>query len=180
MLTAPSRLLELGCGPGVDAAFFAGQGHTVLATDFSESLIEADTERFAGVEGLAFLAADTQEAIANQAELPDASFDVVYARLSLHYFDHAATQSAFQHIARVLRPGGLLAFMCKSTDDPLYGKGVELEPDVFESAHRRHFFSEAYARSLLSGRWQEPQITAKSGDLYGSPSAWIEVVVRLR
>jgi SAM-dependent methyltransferase len=137
-------------------------------------------ERFSGIEGLTFLAVDTQRVLANEHVVPEASFDVVYARLSLHYFDDAATRRVFQHIARVLRPAGLLAFMCKSTDDPLYGNGVALEPHVFESAHRRHFFSEAYVHSLLTGRWQEPQITSRSGDLYGSPSSWIEVIVCLR
>ena len=175
LLLTPSDVMELGCGPGWDAAFFAENGHRVLATDFSDTLIEADKGRFPGVEGLTFESLDTREAIAGKE---DASFGVIYARLSLHYFDDADTRLVFEHIARVLRPGGLLAFMCKSTDDPLYGKGVELEPDVFESAHRRHFFSEAYARRLLEHGWQEPQITARSGDLYGSPSAWIEVLVR--
>jgi SAM-dependent methyltransferase len=178
-LTAPLRVLELGCGPGWDAAFFAGQGHAVLATDFSDSLIAADKERFSGVAGLTFRAADTQEALANEHELPDASFDVVYARLSLHYFDDAETRSIFKHMARVLRSGGLLAFMCKSTEDPLYGKGVELEPDVFEFRHRRHFFSEAYTRDVLAGRF-DVSLTKRSGALYGEPSAWIEVLARKR
>src|SRR2546422_160092 len=78
------------------------------------------------------------------------TFDVVYARLSLHYFTGAQTQQIFREIHRILKPGGLLCFICKSTKDPLYGQGKKIEEDMFElKGHVRHFFSEAYARKCL-------------------------------
>jgi SAM-dependent methyltransferase len=176
LLTRPSDVLELGCGRGSDAAYFAGLGHRVMATDFSDALIGANRKAFEGATGLSFRTLDISEAI----DLPPASYDLVYARLSLHYFDDATTRRIFEDVARVLRPGGLLAFMCKSTDDRLYGEGVEVGPDMFESHHVRHFFSEAYARDVLAGRFEVQSVEARSGLLYGEPSAWIEAVARVR
>src|SRR5206468_8280938 len=146
LLTQPSRVLEIGAGPGDDAAFLATQGHEVIATDVSPSAIEGARVRYGHIAGLSFEPHDG----AAPFDLPDASLDAVYARLSLHYFLDATTRAIFAELARLLRPSGLIAFMCKSTADPLYGKGMLVEPDVFESHHLRHFFSEAYARELLA------------------------------
>jgi ubiquinone/menaquinone biosynthesis C-methylase UbiE len=40
LLDGPSRILEVGCGTGEDAAFFADKGHTVIATDVSENMLQ--------------------------------------------------------------------------------------------------------------------------------------------
>jgi SAM-dependent methyltransferase len=103
-------------------------------------------------------------------------FEAVYARLSLHYFTDAATRALFAEIRRVLADGGLLAFMCKSTDDPLYGQGDLIEPDMFQLRDRaRHFFSEAYVRDLLSEGWRIDRLTGGPQLLYGEPSAAVAV-----
>ena len=40
-----SYILELGCGVGRDAIYFAELGHTIVATDFSPSVIRSNTDR---------------------------------------------------------------------------------------------------------------------------------------
>src|SRR5512135_293594 len=35
----PARLLDIGCGTGLDAAYFAGRGYEVLATDWSPQMV---------------------------------------------------------------------------------------------------------------------------------------------
>ena len=164
-------MLEIGCGNGDDAAYLAGVGHKALATDVSRSAIENAWRRRAGVPGLVFEEHDA----AQPFDLPDASLDAVYARLPLHYFDDASTRRIVAELARILRPAALLAFMCKSTDDPLYGRGREIERDVYEADHIRHFFSEPYVRDVLADQFEAESITARSGVLYGSPSSWLEV-----
>ncbi len=140
-----STVLELGCGEGNDAAYFASQGHTVVATDFSEIIIAQNSKRYDHA-GLQFIRQD----ISQPLPFPDNSFDAVYARLSLHYFTDAVTRTVFQEIARVLKPGGALCCMCKSTADPIYGKGEKIETDLFElDGHIRHFFSEAYMKRMI-------------------------------
>jgi ubiquinone/menaquinone biosynthesis C-methylase UbiE len=39
-LYSPSSILELNCGTGIDAFYFSAQGHTILATDGAEGMIE--------------------------------------------------------------------------------------------------------------------------------------------
>ncbi|MEU7746742.1 class I SAM-dependent methyltransferase [Nonomuraea sp. NPDC049158] len=140
------RILELGCGSGRDAVFLQEQGHTVTATDFSEFAIDENI-RFQGESGVSFFVQDLQAPLA----FPDSAFDAVYARLSLHYFSDTVTRDIFREIHRVLRPDGRILFTCRSTDDPLYGEGDELGPDLFRSEGQvRHFFSEEYTRRVLA------------------------------
>jgi ubiquinone/menaquinone biosynthesis C-methylase UbiE len=176
LLATPSDVLEIGCGSGADAAHFARLGHRVVATDFSDALIDSNSERFADVDGLTFVVHDTSEPL----PVPDTSHNLVYARLSLHYFDDSDTRRIFDEIARVLRPKGPLVFMCKSTDDRLYGQGEVVGPDMFRSHHLRHFFSEAYTRDVLAARFDIETLVMRSGELYGEPSAWVEVVAKKR
>jgi SAM-dependent methyltransferase len=141
-----ARILDLGCGVGGDAYFFARQGHQVLATDFSDVVL-AQNKALLKHSGLRFAFQD----IAEPFTLQEAGFDVVYAHLSLHYYDDATTRRIFADITRVLKPGGLLCFACKSPADKAFGQGKQLGPDMFvsESGHLRHFFTPAYARELL-------------------------------
>lgn len=161
------RLLELGCGAGVDAAFFAGAGATVTATDFSDTALAHARARFPDLPGLTFLRLNMSAPL----PFPLAAFDVVYARLSLHYFTDPVTRRVVAEISRVLAPGGLLAFMCKSTNDPLCGRGVELAPAMWELDGKvRHFFSAAYARNLLAVAFDVQRLTTGPENLYGAPS----------
>src|SRR5215470_2359193 len=41
----PSRLLDLGCGTGLDAVRMAQLGHTVTATDWSPAMVRRTEER---------------------------------------------------------------------------------------------------------------------------------------
>jgi len=172
LLRRRSRVLELGCGAGVDAAYLAGQGHAVVALDFAEPALRRNRRHWAGVSGLHFVCGD----IAAPLPFADGAFGMVYARLSLHYFPDAVTRRCFAEIERVIVESGLLAFMCKSTQDPLYGRGSALEPDMFELDHVRHFFSEAYARDCLGGRFAIEQLRSR-GD---GRSAFVEVIARKR
>lgn len=173
--SVPVNIIELGCGSGSDAAYFAQQGHRVTAIDFSEAAITRDEQEYGAIPHLSFQVLDMRS---GTLPFETESFDGVYARLSLHYYPHTVTKQLFQNIHRILTQGGVLAFMCKSTDDPLYGKGRLLEKDMFENeGHIRHFFDEDYTRSLLAG-FHIKKLESKQEDLYGEPSAYIKVIAR--
>lgn len=146
-----SKVLELGCGVGRDAAFFAKNGHDVTATDLSDVVIERN-KRMLGDLGIRFQALDMQ------ARLPfeDSGFDLVFANLSLHYYTDEDTRKIIKDITRVLRPDGMLAFVCKSVNDFHYGNGEEVEKNVFvgKSGHVRHLFSVDYARELIQSAFE--------------------------
>lgn len=175
MLASASRILELGCGRGADAEAFALAGHTVTATDFAPAVIEANRRRLGDVPALTF---ETMR-IDQPFPFAIATFDAVYAHLTLHYFKHDITKGILAEIRRVLRPGGLLLFACKSPTDPAYGKGTEIEPDMFDlSGKIRHFFSEDYANEMLADGFTDVEIQAHRGKLYRQRAGWITGIAR--
>ena len=62
---------------------------------------------------------------------PEDSFDVIYAHLSLQYFDDMQTHQIFADIYKILKKGGLFFVKCKSTSDRLYGQGQKVGQDMF-------------------------------------------------
>lgn len=143
-----SRILELGCGVGRDAVFFADKGHNVLATDSSEVVIKQDREHFPH-SGVQFEVLDMQQPL---PYLP-ASFDVVYANLALHYYPEEKTQGIIKNISKILKNDGVLAFACKSKDDIRTKDAQQVENNVFvaPNGHALHLFSISYTRQLLEG-----------------------------
>ncbi|MBI2009339.1 class I SAM-dependent methyltransferase [Candidatus Saccharibacteria bacterium] len=147
-LSKRSKILELGCGVGGDAVFFTDKGHKVIATDVSDVVVEQNKRHFANTD-VKFSVLDMRKPLPYKPE----SFDVVYVNLSLHYYSHDKTRKIVKEVAKVLKPDGIFAFACKSVDDFHYGKGDEVEKDVFvsEKGRVRHLFSIPYTRELLEG-----------------------------
>ena len=101
-----ARVLELGAGTGKLTEQLAGLGHTVTATDPSEAMLRRIRAR-----------APQARAVIGAAEhipLASGSVDVVVATEAFHGFDH---QRALPEVARVLRPGGVLAVAWNSRDE---------------------------------------------------------------
>jgi SAM-dependent methyltransferase len=95
-------VLELGCGAARWSAALARRGARCTALDLSPRQIELARATVAGLD------VTLVEASAEDVPLPDASFDVIFT-------DHGAFTFAdpllvMPQCARLLRPGGLLAF----------------------------------------------------------------------
>ncbi len=169
-----SKILELGCGVGNDSIAFANSGHSIIATDFSNTAIKKNKERFDNIN-LEFKIFD----ISNKFPFEENTFDLVYARLSLHYFKDQTTKMIFAEIRRVLKPNGKLAFICKSTKDPLYGKGTEIEQDMFEyEGHIRHFFSEDYTNDSIKNLFEINLLESGQDKFYGRKSSYVKVIAK--
>ena len=169
-----SKILELGCGVGNDSIAFANSGHSIIATDFSNTAIKKNKERFDNIN-LEFKIFD----ISNKFPFEENTFDLVYARLSLHYFKDQTTKMIFAEIRRVLKPNGKLAFICKSTKDPLYGKGTEIEQDMFEyKGHIRHFFSEDYTNDSIKNLFEINLLESGQDKFYGRKSSYVKVIAK--
>ena len=101
---AGRRVLELGCGAGVDLARFAKGGATVTGVDLAPSAIALARANFEqqGLSG------DFQVANGEQLPFPDASFDLVFAHGVVQYT--ADDRKLVAEVRRVLKPGGLAIF----------------------------------------------------------------------
>jgi len=107
--SAPSRLIDLGCGTGLDAVRLARLGHHVTATDWSPNMVGRTIDR-ARVEGVS---SQVQAMTVGAHELGrlsgDGSYDGAYSNLGpLNCVPELADVSA--GCARLLKPGGALVF----------------------------------------------------------------------
>jgi SAM-dependent methyltransferase len=101
------RVLDLGCGAGEAAVWFAKQGASVVASDLSADFLEL-VRRVAALHGTSV---QTHHADADAIDLPAGSFDVVYAGNLLH---HVNLEQTLDRICALLKPGGMVV-----TWDPL-------------------------------------------------------------
>lgn len=134
-----ARLVELGCGNGRDAVFFAEKGLSVVACDQSDvaiSALDARPQNARYTHRPAFRAGDF-------TCLPDGCFgpvDAVYSRFTLHAVTRAEASAALAWAAKNLRPGGLLLVEVRSVLGSLYGLGEPREQDAFVyDGHYRRF-----------------------------------------
>jgi len=97
------RVLDLGSGAGEAAVYFALQGAEVVAADISPGMIEVSA-RLAGMHDVTITGHVLN---AMSPELPEESFDIVYAANLLHHTDPAHTLGVMH---RLLRPGGKACF----------------------------------------------------------------------
>jgi len=105
-------VLDVGCGAGtttLEIARAVSPAGRVVGLDVSEPLVTRATER-ARERGVA---ADFRLGDASRAELSPASFDLLFSRFGVMFFDDPA--AAFGHLRAALKPGGRLAFVCWRT-----------------------------------------------------------------
>jgi len=100
-------VLDLGAGTGkLTEALVKRPGVRVTAVDPDPAMLAQFRIDHVGV--------DAREGTAEQIPLPDAAVDAVVVGTAWHWFDHAKAEP---EIARVLRPGGVLAAMWNGDDE---------------------------------------------------------------
>ena len=100
-----SMVLELGAGTGKLTEVLHRAGHDVLATDPLADMLAVLARRV-----------DAHHVVSTAEQIPvrSRSVDVVVCGQSFHWFDHDV---AMPEIARVLRPGGVLALAWNTYDE---------------------------------------------------------------
>lgn len=136
-----SIVCDLGGGTGTDSIYFLQKGHRVVLVDIADEPL-AKAEARARELGFSdkFKTAQCDFSFGKLA-LEDSSFDVVYSRLALHYFESKILSQLFAEIYRILRPGGSTYLTLKSPDDAaemafLTTTAKEIEDGVFDEDGR--------------------------------------------
>lgn len=106
-----ATVLEIGCGPGMEAKFLADHGMRVTATDVSKRMIEIARVKYPGID---FRVMDITAPIAFAEP-----FDAIYAQAVLLHFPKEEAKSAIRNLMPHLKPGG---FFCASVKERWAGQ----------------------------------------------------------
>ncbi|MDT7789094.1 MAG: hypothetical protein QOF58_7513 [Pseudonocardiales bacterium] len=99
------EVLDLAAGTGKLTAGLVAEGHRVTAVEPNEQMLSELVRRVHDVRAL--------PGHAEHIPVPDSTVDAVFVATAFHWFDQ---EKALPEIARVLRPGGVLAAMWLETD----------------------------------------------------------------
>jgi tellurite methyltransferase len=101
----PLRLLDIGCGEGRNAVFFARNGYQVTAFDLSRAGVDK-TRRMAEEAGASL---EVFQADLNAFRLTQ-EFDILFSTGTLHYISRDVRAELLAHYKRFTRENGLNAF----------------------------------------------------------------------
>lgn len=102
------RVLEIGCGPGVDTVELVRRGVSLTGIDLAPAAVELSRQHLAGLG----LEADIRLGNAEALQFPDESFDTVYSFGVLHHTPNL--ERAIAEVRRVLTHGGRAFIMLYS------------------------------------------------------------------
>lgn len=107
---SPARIVDVGAGTGRDAAWFARQGHDVIAVEPTDGLREGGRIRHAAanIEWLA----DRLPRLETLNQRPDV-YDFIKLTAVWAHLDAIEQREALPVLASLLAPGGRLAFSIK-------------------------------------------------------------------
>lgn len=160
------RVLELAAGHGRDALYFAAQGFTVLATDFSDVAAER-IRQAAQAQGVAARVSSIVHDMREPLPLEDQAVDAVFAHMALCMaLSTKEIHTIVDEVWRVLRPGGIFVYTVRHTDDSHYGVGNAYGDDIFEQGgFAVHFFSRQLVDALAEGWTLDELYAFEEGDL---------------
>lgn len=147
------RILDLGCGNGSNAHFFARQGYQVAGVDIAPSAI-ALAKRWFEHDGLK---GDFRVGVVNALPWKDRTFDAAVSHGVLDHMTMEVAQGAAAELRRVLKPRGLLFLTLVAANDDAYGRGERVGRNTFvlaDGAERglpQHYFERDEIVGLLKG-----------------------------
>jgi SAM-dependent methyltransferase len=168
------NILEIGAGHGQDGLFFASQGFTVISTDLEISSLEKNIAN-ADQEIKKRISAQKLD-LRNHFEFNE-KFDIIYAHLSLHYFDEKTTERIFKDIYNSLKPNGILAFFTNSVDDPEYNTGDKIEEHYFEIEGIAKRYFDVDEAKKFAHRFN-PLLADNNGETYKDAAQGIHNLIR--
>ncbi len=167
-------VLDLGCGSGLDSQFLIKNGFDVISADFSKEALEATRRRVPEARLVRF-------DMTHRLPFPDASFRVVVASLSLHYFPWQTTLEILGEVRRTLKPGGYLLARFNSTRDVYYSAAAkeEVEKNFYlVGGLPKRLFDRRSVEALFAGGWEIDSAEERATRRYGGEKTVWEVAAR--
>lgn len=163
-------VLDVGCGTGENALFFAGRGHKVTGIDFLAEPIRRARQK-AAERGLRanFLEMDALEL----KSLPEV-FDSAIDSGLFHVFSDDDRNRYVEGLASVLKPGGRLFLLCFSNEEP----GDQGPRRVTRGELEAAFASGWEIESIEPSRFEVRSDADHLGFSPGGPKAWLVVARR--
>lgn len=160
------RVLELAAGHGRDTLYFAGQGFTVVATDFSDVAV-AQLRRSAQARGVSARVQPIVHDLRQPLPVKTGSIDGAFAHMALCMaLSTSEIHAVVAEVGRVLRPGGKFIYTVRHTGDAHYGAGQAHGDDIFECAgFAVHFFRRELVARLATGWVLEEVHDFEEGEL---------------
>ncbi|CAM5200045.1 Methyltransferase family protein OS=Ureibacillus acetophenoni OX=614649 GN=SAMN05877842_1131 PE=4 SV=1 [Ureibacillus acetophenoni] len=104
----PGRVLELGCGPGRNAIYFAQKGCTIDAVDLSDVSLKWAEDRANNKNvSINFINKDIFD-----LNIEDGTYDIVYDSGCFHHIAPHRRMSYINLVKRALKPNGYFAITC--------------------------------------------------------------------
>lgn len=147
------RILDVGCGIGRYAVFFAEQGFDVYGMDISKEAIEIAKAWLAKKR----LKADLRVGDVEKLPFDDEFFDVVISDGVLDHIPFSKAKKAMMEIKRILAPNGGGYITLRSTEDSEFGRGEKVEHNTFvlqegyENGIIQHYFDLEEIKELFEG-----------------------------
>ncbi|MFF8574018.1 class I SAM-dependent methyltransferase [Streptomyces sp. CA-100214] len=159
-------VLELGAGHGRDVLYFAREGFTVQATDFSATGLE-QLRRGALAQGTAGQVTTVVHDVREPLPFPDACVDAVFAHMLLCMaLSIGEIRTLVGEVRRVLRPGGTFVYTVRHTGDTHCGTGAAHGDGIFEHGGFAVHFFDRYLVDALADGWDLRKVHAfEEGEL---------------
>jgi len=159
-LPKAARILELGCGNGMDAAHMQAQGFDVDATDGTPALV-AEAQKRIGKSARVMRFAELEA---------EAGYDGVWACASLLHVEAASLHDVLARVRRALRPGGVFVASFKAGT----GEGRDSYGRYYNYPSAKQL-NDTYR----AAGWSDIMLETNMGSGFDAlPTAWLWVTAR--
>jgi cyclopropane fatty-acyl-phospholipid synthase-like methyltransferase len=155
-----NTVIELGCGNGRDALFFALNNVKVKAVDQCEKELSLLSKK-ASLPNLEFVCDD----FTNLND--DNVYDSVYSRFTLHSVDSCGEDNVIKWCSDHIKLGGYFLIEARGQNNELYGKGIAVKGEknafIYEKHYRRFINLKIIKKKLKQSRFKLKLIEESNG-----------------